>query len=72
MNPNIIDWAHGCDKKRSALFITPAVHFRHHHLTIFHCNIQMDHAGILVSQCVGAAMAAGFLSMDGLGGLRGW
>eukprot|EP00775_Hariotina_reticulata_P010519 gene10519-10679_t len=28
--------------------------------------------GILVSQCVGAAMAAGFLSMNGLGGLRGW
>lgn len=28
--------------------------------------------GILISQCVGAAMAAGFLSMDGLGGLRGW
>jgi MFS family permease len=28
--------------------------------------------GILVSQCVGAAMAAGFLSMDGISGLRGW
>lgn len=28
--------------------------------------------GILVSQCVGAAMAAGFLSMDGIAGLRGW
>lgn len=28
--------------------------------------------GILVSQCVGAAMAAGFLSMDGIAGMRGW
>jgi MFS family permease len=28
--------------------------------------------GILVSQCVGAAMAAGFLSMDGINGMRGW
>jgi MFS family permease len=28
--------------------------------------------GILVSQCVGAAMAAGFLSMDGIHGMRGW
>lgn len=28
--------------------------------------------GILVSQCVGAAMAAGFLSMDGISGMRGW
>jgi MFS family permease len=28
--------------------------------------------GILVSQCVGAAMAAGFLSMDGVAGMRGW
>lgn len=28
--------------------------------------------GILISQCVGAALAAGFLSMDGIAGLRGW
>jgi MFS family permease len=28
--------------------------------------------GILVSQCAGAAMAAGFLSMDGIAGMRGW
>jgi len=28
--------------------------------------------GILVSQCVGAGMAAGLLSMDGLAGLAGW
>jgi predicted MFS family arabinose efflux permease len=28
--------------------------------------------GILVSQCVGAALAAGLLTMDGIGGLAGW
>lgn len=28
--------------------------------------------GILVSQCAGAALAAGLLSLDGLGGLAGW
>lgn len=27
---------------------------------------------ILISQCAGAGLAAGFLSMDGLGALRGW
>lgn len=29
-------------------------------------------AGILVSQCAGAALAAGLLSLDGHGGLAGW
>jgi ACS family tartrate transporter-like MFS transporter len=29
-------------------------------------------AGILISQCAGAALAAGLLSLDGKGGLAGW